>query len=142
MRILALDYGSAHTGVAICDPTGTVVRPLTPVSDADKKVGLEAIAKLVRSEGAGAVLVGMPVSLAGTHSAQADATGKFIIRLKEILDVPVLSWDERFTSKLAREKARSSDSSSHSLAACILLESFLGSREYRHFIEPSQYRKS
>ncbi|GBE58348.1 putative Holliday junction resolvase [bacterium BMS3Abin01] len=131
MRILALDYGRVHTGTAISDPTGTVARPLEDVSDVTTEAGLEKIAAIARREGAARVVVGMPVSLSGETGPQARETGRFLESLRRLLDIPVSSWDERFTSKLAAEKERDSSSSSHSLAACYLLENFLASRQYK-----------
>lgn len=131
MKIIALDYGHAHTGVAICDPTGTIVRPLDDIDDASGATGLKNIVDLVRDESAEAVLVGMPVSLSGECGSQAGETMDFIRVLEEALELLVISWDERFTSKMAGGKGHNTSSSRHSLAACVLLEDFLGSEAYR-----------
>ena len=134
MRILALDYGHAHTGTAISDPTGTVARPLEDISDAMSEAGLEQIVEIARREGAAHVVVGMPVSLSGETGPQAQETIRFMETLRQLLDIPVSSWDERFTSKLAAEKGRDSSSSGHSLAACYLLENFLASQQYKGMV--------
>jgi putative Holliday junction resolvase len=130
-RILALDYGRVHTGVAISDPSGTISRPLGEVEDAAGEEGLRTIASMVREHGVGEVLVGMPVSLSGERGRQAGETERFVAALRDELPVDVRTWDERFTSKLAADRGRDSSSSRHALAACLLLESFLGSRDYR-----------
>ena len=134
MRIIALDYGHAHTGVAISDPTGTIVRPLADIDNASGEEGLKSIADLVRNGGAGAIIVGMPVSLNGKLGTQAQETADFIGLLKDRLTVPLVSWDERFTSKMAAGKGHDSTSSRHGMAACVLLEDFLGSQEYRRLV--------
>lgn len=126
-RIIALDYGRVHTGVAVSDPTGTITRPLPEVLDAGSKSGMRRISDIIREERAGLVIVGMPVSLSGEMGAQAKETGEFIERLRGALTVPVRSWDERFTSRIAREKGRHAVAGEHSIAACCLLEDFLGS---------------
>ncbi|MFA6000691.1 MAG: Holliday junction resolvase RuvX [Thermoleophilia bacterium] len=131
MKIIALDYGHAHTGVAICDPTGTIVRPLDAIDDASSATGLKKIVDLAREENAEALLVGMPVSLSGECGSQADETRDFIKQLEDVLELPLVSWDERFTSKMAVSKGHNTTSSSHSLAACVLLEDYLGSQAYR-----------
>jgi len=131
-RILALDHGRVHTGAADCDPTGTIVRPLEAIRDAASPEGTRKIAALVESENIGSVIVGLPVSLNGELGAQARETAVFIKALGESLTVPVRSWDERFTSKLAEQKGRHSTSNPHSLAACCLLEDYLGSEECRN----------
>lgn len=131
-RILALDYGRVHTGAAVCDPSGTIVRPLEAIDEAASPEGIRKIAKLVEEEDIGAVIVGLPVSLDGGHGAQAAETKEFIENLAGALDVQVSPWDERFTSKLAEQKGRFSKSDPHSLAACCLLEDFLDSEANRH----------
>lgn len=130
IRILALDYGSVHTGAAICDPTGNIVRPLEVIAGAAAPDGLSQIADLVEREAVGRVIVGMPVSLSGKRGVQARETEKFMEELQEALSVPVLPWDERFTSKIAQQRVRGSETSRHSLAACCLLEDYLGSKEF------------
>ncbi len=129
-RIIALDYGRVHTGVAISDPSGTIVRPLEAIREAATPEGLKRVAAIVEREAADGILVGMPVSLSGERGSQALETEDFIKSLSESAGIPVSSWDERFTSKLAAEKGRFSDSDPHSLAACCLLEDYLGSSEF------------
>lgn len=129
-RVIAFDYGRVHTGAAVCDPSGTIVRPLPEVRDAATEDGLAAIAELVSRENAVRVVVGMPVSLSGEHGAQAEETAGFIQALAALLAVAVVPWDERFTSKIARERGRDSGAAEHSIAACCLLEDYLSSAEY------------
>ena len=70
-RIMAIDFGKAHTGIAISDPTGTVVRPLMDVKQAMTPAGMKKIAAAVLMEKVFMVVVGMPVSLDGRHGSQA-----------------------------------------------------------------------
>lgn len=129
-RVIALDYGRVHTGAAVSDPSGTIVRPLPEVRDASTDKGFAAIAELVSRENAVKVVVGMPVSLSGERGAQAQETAGFIQGLSAVLPVEVVAWDERFTSKIARERGRDSEAAEHSIAACCLLEDYLSSAEY------------
>lgn len=131
MKVLSLDYGSANTGAAISDPSGTIVRPLDVISDAGSEAGMERIAELVAEANVDIVIVGMPVSLSGVRGPQARETAGFIEALRQSLKQPVYEWDERFTSKLAAEKGRNSQTPSHSLAACCLLEDYLESDSFR-----------
>jgi putative Holliday junction resolvase len=101
LKVLALDYGSARTGVAVSDPTGTVARPLCTVERAATDQGLARLRELVREEGAECVVVGLPMTLRGEHGAQADETAAFVEELRTVLDVPVETYDERFTTTLA-----------------------------------------
>src|SRR5829696_3273824 len=125
MRVLALDHGGARCGCAISDPSGTVVRPLGAIEPPYSP----RVAKLVTAEEVERVVVGLPVSLSGAEGEQAALTRAFAAELEELLDVPVETYDERLTTRLAerssREGARADEDS---LAAAHLLESYLASR--------------
>jgi putative holliday junction resolvase len=124
MKVLALDYGSARTGVAVSDPTGTVARPLGVVAAAGSRAGLERLAELVAAEGAERVVVGLPLTLRGERGAQAAETERFVASLRSLVDVPVETWDERFTTALANATPHS-DAAEDARAAAHLLESYL-----------------
>ena len=101
MKVLALDYGAARTGVAVSDPTGTLARPLRVVERAGSDEGIKELSDLVRAEGAERVVIGLPLTLRGERGSQAEETERFAERLEAILDVPVERFDERFTTTLA-----------------------------------------
>lgn len=101
MKVLALDYGSARTGVAVSDPTGTLARPLGVVEHVGTEGGLERLMELVRAEDPERVVVGLPLTLRGEYGEQAEETERFIESLRRELDVPVEPFDERFTTTLA-----------------------------------------
>ena len=124
MKVLALDYGAARTGVAISDATGTLARPLTVVERAATDAGLRRVLELVAAEGAERIVVGLPLTLKGDHGAQADETALFVEALRAAVDVPVESFDERFTTALAAS-GPSSQAPEDARAAAHLLESYL-----------------
>lgn len=101
MKVVALDYGAARTGVAVSDPTGTLARPLRVVERAASEEGMKALAELVRAEEAERVVVGLPLTLRGERGDQAEETERFAEALEAILDVSVERFDERFTTTLA-----------------------------------------
>jgi putative holliday junction resolvase len=122
LRVLALDYGTARCGCAISDPTGTLVRPLDAVEPPDPA----AIAALVSSEGAEKVIVGLPTTLGGEEGEQAQISRAFAEELAALLDVPVETYDERLTTRMADRSAREGARADRdSLAAAHLLESYL-----------------
>ena len=125
-RVLALDYGSARCGCAVSDPTGTLATPLPPVEDPASDTGLERIAGLVRTHEARCVVVGLPVGLSGAEGTQAGETRRFVERLQAALEVPVETWDERFTTRLAQ--ATPGRHAEDSRAAAHLLQSWLEAR--------------
>src|SRR5262249_836435 len=72
-KVLALDYGSARTGVAVSDPTGTIARPVTTIARVDDAAGFDELVALVRGEEPELVLVGLPLPLRGPDGEQAGA---------------------------------------------------------------------
>jgi putative Holliday junction resolvase len=101
VKVLALDYGAARTGVAVSDSTGTLARPLRTVEAAATDDGLNELAELVRAEEVDRVVVGLPLTLRGERGEQARETERFAAALEAILEVPVDRFDERFTTTLA-----------------------------------------
>jgi putative Holliday junction resolvase len=101
VKVLALDYGAARTGVAVSDPTGTIARPLRTVERAASQQGMRELADLVRAEEVERVVVGLPLTLRGERGEQAEETEEFAAALEAILEVPVDRFDERFTTTLA-----------------------------------------
>jgi putative Holliday junction resolvase len=123
VKVLALDYGSARTGVAVSDPTGTLARPLEVVEKASTPAGLRQLADLAAREEVERIVVGLPVTLRGERGAQAEETEAFVSALRAVTDVPIESFDERFTTKLA--EAQPSDAPSDAVAAAHLLSTYL-----------------
>jgi putative pre-16S rRNA nuclease len=101
VKVLALDYGAARTGVAVSDATGTLARPVGVVERAGTKAGLEQLLQVIAAEEPERVVVGLPLTLRGERGAQAEETESFVERVRAALDVPVETYDERFTSLLA-----------------------------------------
>jgi len=122
VKVIAVDYGSARTGVAVSDPTGTIARPLGVVERAGGEAGLRRLAELIRAEGAERVVVGLPLTLRGERGEQARETETFLEALRAAVDVPVESFDERFTTRLAQQ---SGDEPEDARAAAHLLSSYL-----------------
>jgi putative holliday junction resolvase len=129
MRVLAIDHGNARAGTAICDPSETIVRPLGVVEPPDP----DAVGRVVEENDAELVVVGMPVSLNGAEGEQAELAREFRDRLAEALHVPVETYDERLTTRMADATAREGASAApDALAAAHLLEGYLASRRGGH----------
>jgi putative holliday junction resolvase len=125
MRVLAIDHGEARAGTAICDPSGTIVRPLGVISPPDAA----AVARLAADEDAELIVVGLPVSLDGAEREQAASARSFAAAVAERARVPVETYDERLTTRMAGASARAGASApADALAAAHLLEAFLASR--------------
>ena len=125
MKVLALDYGAARTGVAVSDATGTIARPLGVVARAASKDGLAELRTLVVQHEVERVVVGLPLTLRGEHGSQAVETDAFVAALRAVVDVPVEMYDERFTTTLAERDGGVAGEDAR--AAAHLLESYLRS---------------
>ena len=123
MRVLALDYGSARTGVAVSDATGTLARPVCVVRKAATEAGLAEVARLVAENEVERVVVGLPLTLRGEHGKQAAETELFVTALRALVDVPVETADERFTTALAQRFGGSAPEDA--VAAAHLLQGWL-----------------
>jgi putative Holliday junction resolvase len=125
VRVLALDHGTVRIGCALSDPTGTLATPLPVIEPPEAR----AVAELVRAHGVERVVVGLPVHLSGEEGSQAALARTFCGELEAMLDVPVETYDERLTSRMADASRRAGASASRdSIAAAHLLETYLASR--------------
>jgi putative Holliday junction resolvase len=119
VKVLALDFGRARTGVAVSDPTGTIARPLDVVSGRD----IGRIVELIDEHEVERVVVGLPLTLAGERGEQARETEGFVDALAAATSIPVVTFDERFTTDLAEQTP--SDAPEDARAAAHLLTSYL-----------------
>jgi putative Holliday junction resolvase len=132
MRVLALDYGSARCGCAVSDPTGTIVTPLEHVERPGTRRGMLALLQLVQEREVERVVVGLPLSLGGSDTAQTRETREFAERLARRLgaDVPVELHDERFTTRMAQRLDGPAGASEDSRAAAHMLESWMAAQPH------------
>ena len=126
MRVLAIDHGNARAGVAVCDPTETITRPLDVIEPPDPADA----ARVAAEQAAELIVVGLPVSLDGSEGEQAALARAFAADLARETDVPVKTYDERLTTRMASETARTGAvAAPDSIAAAHLLDGFLLSRK-------------
>jgi putative holliday junction resolvase len=125
MRVLALDYGTARIGCAISDPSGTLATPLPVVEPPVAR----AIADLVVKHEVELVVIGLPLHLSGEEGSQAALTRTFCNELEAMLEIPVETYDERLTTRMAEASKREGASAApDSLAAAHLLQAYLAGR--------------
>ena len=129
MRVLALDYGSARTGVALSDASGTLARPVCVVKKAATEEGLAELARLVAENEVEHIVVGLPLTLRGEHGKQATETQVFVTALRALVSVPVETADERFTTALAQRFGGSAPEDA--VAAAHLLQGWLDAKARR-----------
>jgi putative Holliday junction resolvase len=123
VKVLALDYGSARTGIAVSDPTGTLARPVGVVEKVGTEAGLAQLLAVIRAEDPECIVVGLPLTMRGERGEQARETERFVETLRAATAVPVESFDERFTTDLAEQTPSSAPADAR--AAAHLLSSYL-----------------
>jgi putative Holliday junction resolvase len=134
MRTLGLDVGERRIGVAVSDPDGRMAFPLAT----HERRGGDDVAMLIdlaRREEAGRIVVGLPLSLDGTHGPQAQEAAKFAERLTHKGGVDVVLWDERLSSieadhhlRAAGRRGKDAKAQRDAIAASIILQSYLDSQ--------------
>lgn len=117
MRILGIDHGARQIGLALSDPSGKIALPLKTVRTEDE------VCREAQAQGAGAIVIGLPLSRSGRETRQSRIVRRFGAALEKRLQLPVIFEDERFTTALAennspRQKADAS-------AAALILQEYL-----------------
>ncbi len=136
MRIMALDYGDARTGVAISDLNGILCGETLVLNEWDAERLAQRVSALARERGCGLILLGLPLNMDGSEGPRAEKARQFAALLRA-LDVPeVLLRDERRTSVEAHAILRANGrrekrhrQNVDAVAAQLILETFLGSVE-------------
>ncbi|MFK7834123.1 MAG: Holliday junction resolvase RuvX [Winogradskyella sp.] len=134
-RILAIDYGTKRTGLAVTDEMQIIASGLTTV---DTKMLLEYLENYVSTENVEKIVVGLPKQMDNTASESEVYIQKFLVKLaKAIPEIPVKRVDERFTSKMAfqtmidgglKKKQRKNKALIDEISATLILQSYLSSR--------------
>jgi putative Holliday junction resolvase len=135
MRVLALDVGDKRIGVAISDPSQVLARSLKVIQRGSRQEDFAAVARLVEEYEVEKVVVGYPLSLDGKAHAQAKKVERYATGLAESLTVPMLLWDERFSTVIAERLMREAGlrgkkrrKGIDAVAAAVILQDYLDSR--------------
>ena len=120
--MLALDHGTVRIGCALSDPSGTLATPLPTIEPPEAR----AVAELVDEHGVERVVVGLPLHLSGEEGSQAGLARSFCRELEAMLPIPVETYDERLTTKMADATRRGGATGARdSIAAAHLLQAYL-----------------
>lgn len=136
MRILGLDVGDVRIGLALSDETATLATGLPTLERVGPRKDVKAVAALARTHSVAEVVLGLPRTLAGEIGPQAEKVLAFAADLKRSVSVPVVSWDERFTTSMATQALIEGGVSRKNrkgmvdrVAAVLILQSYLDSRK-------------
>lgn len=133
-RILAVDYGKKRTGLAVTDPLQIIANGLATVPTAEL---YDYLVKYTQTEHVELIVVGEPKQSNGEPSENLARVREFVARWKKRQQIPVVYYDERFTSVLAhkamldgglRKKARQNKALVDEISATIILQSYLESK--------------
>jgi putative Holliday junction resolvase len=132
MRILAIDHGEKHLGIAISDPTGTIANPLTVITHTSRLVDAATVARLALEQEAGLIVVGLALGDEGEETPQSRKAGRFAQALRLQTSLPIELWDESGSTQAARESRiamgvsrRKRRGHLDDLAATVILQTYL-----------------
>ena len=135
MTVMAIDYGDAHTGVAISDPTGFLTGTTTTIHSRKAEVVLEELARLAREHRVEELVMGFPRNMDGTEGPRAQLYREFAAQVEQATGLVPVLWDERRTTvdahrilfesgKNAKKRKKTVDA----VAASLILEGYLDLR--------------
>ena len=136
MRIMAIDYGDAHTGIAISDLTGLLAGYTTVINSRKQEEVLLGIGKLIEEYTVTELVLGYPKNMDGTLGPRAEKAAAFAETLRQATELQVTLWDERRTTidahnilmaggKNAKQRKKTVDA----VAAALMLEGYLTRRK-------------
>ena len=138
MRIMAIDYGDAHTGIAISDPTGFMTGYATVINAYRPGVVVQQITALVKEYGVEELVLGHPINMDGSRGPRSEKAHAMKALLEEALPQPVILWDERRTTIDAHQilmnngkNAKKRKTVVDAVAASLILEGYLTFRKSR-----------
>jgi putative holliday junction resolvase len=97
-RVLGVDYGSVRIGLAVSDPDRKIAFPLTTLERRDRARDAAAFQQVVEEEAIGQIVVGLPIHLSGREGQKAIEARAFGQWLGTVTGLPIVFWDERFTT--------------------------------------------
>lgn len=138
MRVMAIDYGDAHTGVAISDPTGFLAGTTATINSWRQEVVVDRLARLIEEHRPEEVVLGFPKNMDGTDGKKADLYRELAARLEEATGMKVILWDERRTTIAAHQilfdqgkDGRKRKKIVDAMAASLILENYLDFKRMR-----------
>lgn len=100
-RLMGLDVGDKTVGVSLSDPTWQIATPLLTLSRRGTAHDTECLCELMREHQIRGVVIGYPLNMNGTVGPQAEKVYKFAQVLADKTDIPIVLWDERWSTRAA-----------------------------------------
>ena len=129
-RIIGIDHGAVRVGIAISDPMQIIARPYKVIINNDGL--LDEITSIIKKENIGKIIIGLPLNLAGEDTQKTKEVRNFAEKLKKDISIPVILWDERYTTVEANEALQEMGYNIHEskevidkVAASLILRNYL-----------------
>ena len=136
MRVLAVDHGEKRIGIALSDPTATIASPLKVIEHVSRLMDAAQVANLAHENEAGLIVVGQSFDEEGMPNLAGRRAAKFAQALQEQTQIPVVLWDESFSTQDARAtrielgvSRKKRGGHQDALAAVVILQSYLESNK-------------
>lgn len=136
MKIMSVDLGDARTGIAICDKTEFLASPLGTIYEKEPLKILQKVAIAAVEYGAQQIVVGLPLNMDGSSGERAKKAEEFANRLKQLVSVPIVTWDERQSTMAAAQHLNATNTRGKKrkevidqVAAVVILEGYLAYRK-------------
>lgn len=136
MKIMAVDFGDARTGIAVCDRTEFLASPVGIIEERNFDACVKKVAYMAEQYEVKEIVVGYPKNMNGSIGPRAEKCDLFAQKLREIVNMPVELWDERSTTISATNilnetntRGKKRKAVIDAVAACIILESYLAYRK-------------
>lgn len=135
MKIMAVDYGDSHTGLACCDQGEILATPLKVIDERNFELCAQKVAEASAENKAELIVVGNPLNMNGSAGPRSELCRSFADLLKNYVDIPVVMWDERSTTVTAHQmmndvnkRGKKRKAVIDAVAAAVILENYLAWR--------------
>ena len=145
MKIMAVDYGDARTGLAVCDRTEFLASPIGTIEERNMQMLAMKVAHMAQQYEVGEIVVGLPLNMNGSFGPRAERCKQFADILNELTECPVNMWDERSTTVSAHNilnetnvRGKKRKAVVDTVAATIILEGYLEFRKNKKAAQPQE----
>ena len=139
MRVLGIDYGDSHIGLAVSDKLLLTAQALGSYRSKSKEEDKKYFKELISKYEIGEIVLGFPLRMDGSQGTRVEKTKEFAAWLKKILKIPIIFWDERLTTREAHQilsqqkiKAKRKKTLEDQIAASVILSSYLESKRRKN----------
>lgn len=135
MKIMAVDFGDARTGLAVCDRTETLASPIGVIEEKNFNICAQKVAHMATEYDVKEIVIGYPKNMNGSIGPRAEKCAKFADLVNQLVDIPVNLWDERSTTVAAHNilnetntRGKKRKAVVDQVAATLILEGYMALR--------------